>query len=91
MADAEGKKFYRSAAWQAIRLMVLNAEPLCRLCSQAAMAVDHIIERRERPDLQLDISNLRPLCERCHNIKTAKKQWELRQLVGKDTRCRGSI
>ena len=32
-----------------------------------AAVVDHIIPRRDRPDLALDPSNLRALCHDCHN------------------------
>lgn len=36
--------------------------------------VDHIVSVRERPDLRLDRSNLRLLCEPCHNARTARDQ-----------------
>ena len=68
--------FYSSAAWRRTRAWVLQAEPLCRICSSKnrttlANVVDHIIPRKDRPDLQFSGDNLQPLCERCHNQKTA--------------------
>ena len=31
--------------------------------------VDHIVSRRQRPDLSLDMNNLQTLCRRCDNHK----------------------
>lgn len=58
--------------WRKLRLLVLAEEPLCRFCLEegrvrASEHVDHIIPLRERPDLRLVRSNLRGLCESCHN------------------------
>lgn len=36
--------------------------------------VDHIQSVAERPDLRLERSNLRVLCEPCHNARTARDQ-----------------
>ena len=63
--------------WQRLRLVVLAEEPLCRFCQlrgvlTAAAVVDHIVPIRVRPDLRLERSNLRALCEACHNAHTAR-------------------
>lgn len=64
--------------WQRLRLAVLAEEPLCRFCYAAgqvtpAREVDHIETIRDRPDLRLVRSNLRPLCTPCHSARTARE------------------
>jgi 5-methylcytosine-specific restriction endonuclease McrA len=62
-------------AWQALRAIVLDEEPLCRFCKEqghvtAASEVDHIdgdVWNRDR-------KNLRALCKPCHSTRTAKDQ-----------------
>lgn len=76
--------FYLSAAWRALRAQHIAASPLCLDCLDAgrtepAVIVDHVVERRDRPDLELDPSNLRSLCFRCHSAKTAREQWRRRR------------
>lgn len=75
--DDDRQRFYRSAAWRRVRLKVLSERPLCEECAashrvEAATVVDHQLDVRDRPDLALTPSNLRPLCESCHNRKTAR-------------------
>lgn len=62
------------AAWQRLRLVVLNREPLCRECAKggrvtAATCVDHILAKAHGGTD--DEANLQPLCEPCHRAKTA--------------------
>ena len=38
-----------------------------------ATIVHHIIPRDERPDLALEIDNLRSLCDACHNKRHPEK------------------
>ncbi len=63
--------------WRKVREIVLNAEPLCRLCAKAgivtaATLVDHIVPKaREAEDYRLE--NLQPLCRACHNRKTREE------------------
>lgn len=40
---------------------------------RAATLVHHVIPRSERPDLELDIDNLRSLCGICHNRRHPEK------------------
>lgn len=68
--------FYASAPWRKLRARKLRIDPLCADCEakgqiEPAVAVDHVLDRRDRPDLELDIDNLRSLCVPCHNRKTA--------------------
>ena len=67
----ESNRFYKTAAWRRVRVAILSRRPLCVECERlgrvtAATLVDHIIPYRERPDLGLAQSNLRPLCHSCH-------------------------
>jgi 5-methylcytosine-specific restriction protein A len=64
--------------WQKLRLVILEREPLCRFCLAegvitAAHDVDHIEPIAKRPDLRLDPSNLRPLCQSHHAKLTASR------------------
>lgn len=60
--------FYLSPEWRAVRLRVLRRDGhRCVVCRKdvsppGAARVDHILPRRQRPDLALDESNLRTLC-----------------------------
>jgi hypothetical protein len=61
--------------WRALRLDVLRAEPLCRLCRTApATEVDHIVAFHGLHDpLRLSRSNCRPVCKPCHRSRTARQ------------------
>lgn len=68
--------FYSRKPWRDLRAQVLAAEPLCRMCQRegittVATHVDHILDRRDRPELEYDFDNLQPLCVHHHNSKTA--------------------
>ena len=61
------------AAWRKLRLVILNAEPLCRHCLARgvpvpAVEVDHILPLRDGGDNAR--ANLQPLCMGCHDRKT---------------------
>ena len=48
--------------WRRVRAQVLAASDVCYLCGHPwSRAVDHVISRKERPDLALDPANLRPV------------------------------
>ena len=71
MADA---RFYASTRWRRLRVSFLAEHPLCEDCRKAgrltsAAHVHHVLERKDRPDLALDPSNLEALCPPCHNAK----------------------
>jgi 5-methylcytosine-specific restriction protein A len=66
-------------AWQKVRAVHLQREPLCRFCFEQgtlrpADVVDHVQTINERPDLRLDRANLRSLCKPCHDARTAREQ-----------------
>ena len=61
--------------WRRLREVILQAEPLCRVCLAAgvptpASDVDHIRPLRDGGDNSRE--NLQALCVRCHEIKTAR-------------------
>lgn len=60
------------AAWERASREQLRREPWCRMCGKAATVADHIVSFRGRPELRLRRSNLRSLCKRCHDEKTAR-------------------
>jgi 5-methylcytosine-specific restriction enzyme A len=70
--------FYNNQPWRKLRKRKLINDPLCEQCKQegrttAANTVDHIRPRRWWPDLELEYSNLRSNCTKCHNRKSAKE------------------
>lgn len=69
--NKEAAKFYQSKEWRAVRNQVIKSEPFCRICGAAATLVDHIIPI-EAGGAKLKVENLQPLCQTCHNKKTAK-------------------
>ena len=75
MNKGAGRQFYSSPAWRKVRSLILMRDPRCTCeaqCGQRSDTVDHIIPRRDRPDLALDPSNLRGMYSRCHNRHTAQ-------------------
>jgi 5-methylcytosine-specific restriction enzyme A len=73
-AATSGDAFYASRAWRVFRAWFLAAHPICTDGPHQATEVDHIVGRRERPDLALDESNCRPYCKSCHSKRTARDQ-----------------
>lgn len=74
-----GDPFYSSAAWLRLRNYKRMLNPLCEDCERDGRvtpmhAVDHVKTRREYPELELEIENLRSLCESHHNAKSAREQ-----------------
>lgn len=80
----ESDPFYHSDAWEAARLERLRRDHFtCCDCMERymetgekprpAIMVHHVIPRKERPDLELNIDNLRSLCNICHNRRHPEK------------------
>jgi len=74
----EWRRLYNTARWRKLRLVVLADEPTCRLCSDrgklsAATVVDHETPHKGDQTLFWSRSNLRALCKRCHDRKTASQ------------------
>lgn len=65
----------KTSAWRKARLAVLADDPLCPVCAHVgrvtpAQEVDHIVARRDAPELFFDRLNLWGLCRVCHLFKT---------------------
>ena len=64
--------------WRKLRLLVLQEEPLCRMCAEIgrttlATVVDHIKPKRDGGTDERE--NLQPLCKRCHDsVKAAEER-----------------
>lgn len=70
-------KFYQSTAWRKLRKVKLEKDPLCEECLKKdihtpAKVADHIVPINQG-GAALNITNLQSLCDRCHNIKSAKE------------------
>lgn len=71
--------FYRSSAWWKVRQKVMQRDRFtCTNCGADVRGkgegrVDHILPRKDRPDLALDEGNLRTLCVACDN---ARHHWD---------------
>lgn len=78
MKYKESLPFYHTAAWKRVRALALARDGgMCQDCMdrfragygfkpRRAEMVHHIIPISERPDLALELSNLRSLCNICH-------------------------
>ena len=81
----ESLAFYHSAAWKRARALALMRDGgMCQDCMDRLRAgygfhprraemVHHIIPISERPDLALELSNLRSLCNICHAAEHPEK------------------
>lgn len=71
--------FYKTKDWHRIRTKALFAAHFkCAFCEKNVRGkgksrVDHIIPRKEAPELELELSNLRVLCPSCDNRRHADK------------------
>lgn len=84
--DYQSSPFYHSAAWKKVRRVALQRDGgMCQDCMDRIRAgygirprraemVHHIIPVKERPDLALDLGNLRSLCNTCHAMEHPEKQ-----------------
>lgn len=74
--------FYDTEEWQSIRKAVVKLfGAKCMRCNFVGLVhVDHVKPRSKFPDLELDITNMQILCEKCNNIKGTKhgKMWDYR-------------
>jgi len=81
------QKFYNSTAWRKLRKYWINENPLCVHCLEKGITkdatgrngvVDHIKPINEGGG-KLDIENLQTLCNKHHNIKSAKESHKNRK------------
>jgi 5-methylcytosine-specific restriction protein A len=68
----EDNAFYTGAPWRKLKRVKLGQDPLCQRCSTparpvAATTVHHKKERKDAPDLALDLDNLESVCSSCHS------------------------
>ena len=62
----EDRKAY-TRDWRKLSRLILDERPMCEVCRRAySRLVHHVIEVRDDPDLLLEPSNLRALCDACH-------------------------
>ena len=85
MRHKESKPFYHSTLWLQVRAKALERDAgMCQDCMdlfraglkvkpRRAIMVHHVISIEDRPDLALDLNNLRSLCGPCHNAKHPEK------------------
>ncbi len=83
--QGESKSFYRNAPWRRARTAALDRDRhMCRDCMdrfeagygirpRRATMVHHVIPIEQRPDLALNLDNLRSLCDECHNRRHPEK------------------
>lgn len=70
--DTDGESHYwvqgsRSSKWDDVRDEFVRQHPACEACgSKENLNVHHVISFSERPDLELDTSNLITLCREHH-------------------------
>jgi 5-methylcytosine-specific restriction protein A len=73
--DPISKQLYDSSAWQTLRRIVLedaNYRCATEQCKTRATVVDHVLAHRGDSMRFFDRDNLRALCKRCHDRKTAR-------------------
>ena len=71
-AAIEREALYKSREWRELRAIVLREEPLCAECGAPSQHADHIEHGADWRSRFFDRANLRGLCSRCHNSKSAK-------------------
>ena len=82
--------FYLSKEWQIVRARVLRRDGFaCIFCgasksSGTRLIVDHIQTYKSRPDLALEMTNLRTLCAACDNRRHIEKMKTFVQETGPD-------
>lgn len=86
----EASRFYATARWHTMRLVVLNDEPLCRLCMAdgtitPATVVDHVRRHNNDASMFFCYTNLQALCKPCHDVKTMTVDYAQRLIDRKDT------
>lgn len=74
---AESDRMYSTERWRKLSIRYRQRHPLCCNCElnglvRASELVDHIQPAKARPDLFYVWSNLRALCNKCHNEIGAK-------------------
>jgi 5-methylcytosine-specific restriction endonuclease McrA len=73
--------FYTCNAWRKLREYKLSINTICEKnnCKNIATEVHHIKDRKDYPELELEIENLQSLCKPCHSGHTAKESNKKRE------------
>jgi len=76
-ANADVRRWYRTARWAALKAQVRREQPLCDDCQAEGHVTegtqtDHTIPHRGVPALFWDRQNLRNKCDRHHALKTRR-------------------
>jgi 5-methylcytosine-specific restriction protein A len=69
------RKLYHSGPWRVLRRAFLAEFPRCSSvgCTRPSEVVDHIQPHHGNHTLFFSRSNLQPLCKRCHDSKTVRR------------------
>ena len=68
------KSVYNTSRWRAIRDLVRQRDPVCRMCNvEPTHTIDHIKPIRNGGDAW-DMDNMQGLCKRCNISKTSKQK-----------------
>ncbi len=84
--DREARRFYKSKAWLRCRkIVIIRDKYLCQRCLRQGKitkydVVHHIKERKDYPELALDVNNLECLCHRCHGKHHPKGKKEEKEI-----------
>lgn len=74
------KKLKRSKKWRTFRKGYLKGNPECFACGRNhwlfRITAHHIIPYYIKPELELDQTNLIPLCRRCHLLFGHLNSWD---------------
>lgn len=84
--ESKYQQFYKTAAWRRLSRRFLERNPVCIKCYEdgvirKADVVDHVVEIKDDWNRRLDESNLQPLCNHHHYIKT--KQAKAKRMAKK--------
>lgn len=84
-----GDKIYHTQRWRKLRRYKYGREHgICEQCGEPGDIVDHIEEitpdNVNDPNITFNIKNLMLLCLSCHNKKTFKKHYPVREGMGFD-------
>lgn len=74
--DRSNAAFYNGRTWRKLRLMILNRDPVCKMCEErgnvsSSTVVDHI-QPINKGGAKLNPDNLQGLCFSCHSKKSAR-------------------
>ena len=88
-------RFYSTIEWQKARSKAARAWRAtgapCHRCGQpldwttkGSVVIDHVLPRRQRPDLAYEQTNLAAVCHRCNTVKAIWSENNKREEIGMD-------